>query len=43
VYVQTAQENSDSYVITEGLNEGDQIIYEGNFNLAHDAPVVVKN
>ncbi|MDR1594456.1 MAG: efflux RND transporter periplasmic adaptor subunit [Prevotellaceae bacterium] len=43
VYVQTAQENSDSYVITEGLNEGDQIIYEGNFNLAHDAPIVVKN
>jgi hypothetical protein len=43
VYVQTAQENSDSYVITEGLNEGDHIIYEGNINLAHDAPVIVRN
>jgi RND family efflux transporter MFP subunit len=43
VYVKTGQENSDSYVITEGLNEGDQIIYEGNFNLADDAPVIVKN
>jgi RND family efflux transporter MFP subunit len=43
VYVQTAQENSDSYVITEGLSEGDHIIYDGNINLADDAPVVVKN
>jgi RND family efflux transporter MFP subunit len=43
VYVQTAQENSDSYVITEGLNEGDYVIYEGNINLADDTPVVVKN
>jgi RND family efflux transporter MFP subunit len=43
VYVQTGQENSDSYVITEGLNEGDEIIYEGNINLADDAPVRVKN
>jgi RND family efflux transporter MFP subunit len=43
VYVQTAQENSESYVITEGLNEGDYVIYDGNINLADDAPVVVKN
>ncbi|MDR2382911.1 MAG: efflux RND transporter periplasmic adaptor subunit [Prevotellaceae bacterium] len=43
VYVQTAQENSESYVITEGLNEGDYIIYEGNISLADNAPVVVKN
>jgi RND family efflux transporter MFP subunit len=43
VYVQTGQENSDGYVITEGLNEGDQVIYEGNINLADDAPVIVKN
>lgn len=43
VYVKTAQENSDSYVITEGLNEGDRIIYDGNINLADDAPVVVVN
>jgi RND family efflux transporter MFP subunit len=43
VYVQTGQENSDSYVITEGLNAGDEIIYDGNINLADDAPVIVKN
>ncbi|MDR0724899.1 MAG: efflux RND transporter periplasmic adaptor subunit [Prevotellaceae bacterium] len=43
VYVQTGQENSESYVITEGLNEGDHIIYEGNISLADDAPVRVKN
>ncbi|MDR0385674.1 MAG: efflux RND transporter periplasmic adaptor subunit [Prevotellaceae bacterium] len=43
VYVQTAQENSDSYVITEGLNDGDHVIYDGNINLAEDAPVIVKN
>jgi RND family efflux transporter MFP subunit len=39
-YVQTAQENSESYVVTEGLSEGDSVIYEGNINLAHEAPVV---
>lgn len=43
VYVQTGPENSDSYVITSGLNEGDEIIYEGNINLADDAPIIVKN
>lgn len=42
VYVQTAQENSDSYVVTEGLNPGDSIIYEGNFNLSHESPVLLK-
>lgn len=41
-YVQTAQENSDSYVVTEGLTAGDSIIYEGNFNLAHESPVIFK-
>jgi RND family efflux transporter MFP subunit len=43
VYVQTAQENSDSYVITEGLNAGDSIIYEGNINLADQSPIIIKN
>jgi RND family efflux transporter MFP subunit len=43
VYVQTAQENSDSFVITEGLNEGDHVIYDGNINLADEAPVTVNN
>ncbi|MDR2027593.1 MAG: efflux RND transporter periplasmic adaptor subunit, partial [Prevotellaceae bacterium] len=42
VYVQTAQENSDSYVITEGLSAGDSIIYEGNINLADQSPVALK-
>ena len=40
-YVQTAQENSDSYVVTEGVHAGDTIIYSGNINLAHEAPVIV--
>jgi RND family efflux transporter MFP subunit len=43
IYVQTAQENSDSYVITEGLTPGDSIIYDGNINLADQTPVRVKN
>ena len=42
-YVQTGAENSDSYVVTEGLHAGDSVIYEGNINLAHEAGVVVKN
>ena len=41
-YVQTGLENSDSYVVTEGLNVGDSVIYEGNINLAHEAPVKLK-
>ncbi|MDR1882071.1 MAG: efflux RND transporter periplasmic adaptor subunit [Prevotella sp.] len=40
-YVETAQENSDSYVITEGLNAGDSVIYDGNINLAHEALVIL--
>ena len=43
VYVETAQENSDSYVVTAGLHAGDSIIYAGNVNLAHETPVRVKN
>jgi membrane fusion protein, multidrug efflux system len=41
VYVQTSLENSESYVVTEGLHEGDSVIYEGNLNLAHESPIVV--
>ena len=41
-YVQTGTENSDSYVVTEGLHAGDSVIYEGNINLAHEAPVKLK-
>jgi len=42
VYVQTSLENSESYVVTEGLQEGDSVIYEGNINLAHEAPILVR-
>jgi RND family efflux transporter MFP subunit len=43
-YVKTGIENISSFVITEGLQEGDSVIYDGNLNLAHDAEVsVIKN
>ncbi|MDR3235282.1 MAG: efflux RND transporter periplasmic adaptor subunit [Prevotellaceae bacterium] len=42
VYVQTGLENVSGYEITEGLAVGDSIIYEGNINLAHEAPVKLK-
>jgi len=40
-YVSTGLENSTGYVVTEGLQAGDSVIYEGNINLAHESPVVV--
>jgi hypothetical protein len=40
-YVQTGLENSTEYVIVEGLQEGDVVIYDGNLNLAHETPVTV--
>lgn len=40
-YVQAGVENSTGYVITEGLMEGDRVIYEGNLNLAHEAPIKI--
>jgi RND family efflux transporter MFP subunit len=43
VYVQTGLENSSGYVVTEGLKNGDIVIYEGNINLAHETPVKVIN
>ena len=42
-YVETGLENSTEYVVTEGLAAGDSVIYDGNVNLAHEAPVRVKN
>jgi RND family efflux transporter MFP subunit len=43
-YVKTGMENIGSLTVTEGLQEGDTVIYEGNLNLAHDAEVfVIKN
>ncbi|WP_282126613.1 efflux RND transporter periplasmic adaptor subunit [Marinifilum flexuosum] len=38
-YVKTGHENSKSYTILEGLNEGDEIIVEGSLNLAHESKV----
>ncbi len=40
-YVQTGLENMSEYVITDGLEPGAVVIYEGNVNLAHEAPVLV--
>jgi len=39
-YVEIADENSRWYVIKSGLSAGDEVIYKGNFNLAHDKKVV---
>lgn len=38
-YVTTGGENSSAYLIIDGLKEGDQVIYEGNIDLAHETPV----
>ncbi|SHN25201.1 efflux RND transporter periplasmic adaptor subunit [Chitinophaga sp. CF418] len=35
-YVEIGGENSSQYAISKGLKSGDKVIYEGNFNLAHD-------
>jgi len=40
-YVETGMENSTQYTIENGLKPGDRVIYRGNFNLAHDKPVVL--
>lgn len=40
-YVKTGLENSTGFIVTEGLNEGDVVICDGNINLAHEAPVTV--
>ena len=39
-YVEIAFENSTQYVIKSGLTIGNQIIINGNFNLANDKPVM---
>jgi RND family efflux transporter MFP subunit len=41
VYIKTGLENISSFVVTEGLQEGDSVIYEGNLNLAHDTGVII--
>ena len=40
-YVKTGLENTTGFIITDGLTEGDSVIFEGNINLAHEAPVTV--
>ena len=43
-YVHTGLENMEEYTITDGLEEGMEVITTGNVNLAHEAPVrVIKN
>lgn len=38
-YVEIAHENSTHYAIASGLKPNDEVIYDGNFNLAHDKKV----
>ncbi len=40
-YVKTGFENAGYYTVTEGLEEGDQVIDSGNINLAHEASVIL--
>lgn len=42
-YVHTGLENKDEYTVLDGLNEGDEVIVDGNVNLAHESPVSVVN
>ena len=40
-YVKTGLENNEFIEVKEGVNEGEELIVSGHFNLAHDASVVV--
>ena len=40
-YVHTGLENMNEVVVDDGLKEGMEVIYDGNVNLAHEAPVKV--
>lgn len=40
-YVTTGLENMTEYVITEGLQPGQEVIVSGNLNLVHEGPVTV--
>ena len=42
-YVHTSLENMNEVVIDDGLTPGMTVIYDGNVNLAHEAPVKVIN
>lgn len=39
-YVKILYENSTHIAVSEGLKVGDEVIFDGNYNLAHDKPVV---
>lgn len=39
VYVKTGHENLTQYAVSEGLNEGDTVIFDNNFNLGHKVVV----
>lgn len=41
-YVETSAENSQSYLISRGLQEGDSIIIDGQLSLAHQVDVQLK-
>jgi RND family efflux transporter MFP subunit len=43
VYVETGLENSFGFVVLDGLQVGDSIIFEGNINLAHESRVALIN
>lgn len=43
VYVTTGEENSTAFTVVDGLKAGDEVIVDGNLNLAHEAKVVVSN
>ncbi len=40
-YVEIAAENLTDVAISKGIEEGDEVIVEGNLNLSHDAEVIV--
>ena len=40
-YVKTGLENSREYTIEEQLEDGEEVIISGNFNLAHDVEVEI--
>lgn len=42
-YVEIGYENSTHYAIESGLEEGDEVIFDGNFNLSHDRKVEKTN
>ena len=43
-YLHTGLENAESYTVADdGVKEGDMVIVTGNVNLAHEAPVIIKN